>query len=72
MVYPLIVSLRQEVVQAAQQTSRFLKQMALNALTRGVALNWRGAIMRQGPNQSAQKSTTIGKSLLANCVCFNK
>lgn len=37
-------SLRQEVVQAAQQTPRFLKQMALNALTRGVALNWRGAI----------------------------
>jgi CBS domain-containing protein len=37
-------SLRQEVVQAARQTPRFLKQMALNALTRGVALNWRGAI----------------------------
>lgn len=37
-------SLRQEVVQAAQQTPRFLKQMALNALTRAVALNWRGAI----------------------------
>ena len=40
----LAQSLRQEVVQAAQQTPRFLKQMALNALTRGVALNWRGAI----------------------------
>ena len=40
----LAQSLRQEVVQAAQQIPRFLKQMALNALTRGVALNWRGAI----------------------------
>jgi CBS domain-containing protein len=40
----LAQSLREEVVQAAQQTPRFLKQMALNALTRGVALNWRGAI----------------------------
>jgi CBS domain-containing protein len=37
-------SLRQEVVQAAQNTPRFLQQMALNALTRRVALNWRGAI----------------------------
>ena len=40
----LAQSLRQEVVQAAQNTPRFLQQMALNALTRGVALNWRGAI----------------------------
>jgi CBS domain-containing protein len=36
--------LRQEVVQAAQNAPRFLQQMALNALTRSVALNWRGAI----------------------------
>lgn len=37
-------TLREEVVQAARRTPRFLKQMALNALTRGVPLNWRGAI----------------------------
>jgi CBS domain-containing protein len=37
-------SLRTEVMQAARQTPRFLKQMALNALARSVALNWRGAI----------------------------
>jgi len=40
----LAQSLRQEVVLAAQNTPRFLQQMALNALTRRVALNWRGAI----------------------------
>ena len=40
----LAESLRAEVMQAARQTPRFLKQMALNALTRSVALNWRGAI----------------------------
>jgi CBS domain-containing protein len=40
----LAESLRSEVMQAARQTPRFLKQMALNALTRSVALNWRGAI----------------------------
>ena len=37
-------ALREDVVQAAQQTPRFLKQMALNALTRSVPLNWRGAV----------------------------
>lgn len=37
-------TLRHEVVQAAQRTPRFLKQMALNALTRNVPLNWRGAV----------------------------
>lgn len=36
--------LRQEVIQTAQGTPRFLKQMALNALTRSVPLNWRGAV----------------------------
>ena len=40
----LAVGLRQEVIQAAQGTPRFLKQMALNALTRTVPLNWRGAV----------------------------
>jgi CBS domain-containing protein len=40
----LAVGLRQEVIQAAQGTPRFLKQMALNALTRSVPLNWRGAV----------------------------
>lgn len=37
-------TLRHEVMQAAQRTPRFLKQMALNALTRNVPLNWRGAV----------------------------
>ena len=36
--------LREEVIQAAQSTPRFHKQMALNALTRSVPLNWRGAV----------------------------
>ena len=40
----LAQALRREVVQAARQTPRFLKQMALNALTRSVPLNWRGAV----------------------------
>ena len=40
----LAQTLRADVVQAAQHTPRFLKQMALNALTRSVPLNWRGAI----------------------------
>jgi CBS domain-containing protein len=40
----LAVGLRQEVIHAAQGTPRFLKQMALNALTRSVPLNWRGAV----------------------------
>ena len=40
----LAQALRQEVVQTARQTPRFLKQMALNALTRSVPLNWRGAV----------------------------
>ncbi len=40
----LAVLLRQEVKLAAQSTPRFLKQMALNALTRSVPLNWRGAV----------------------------
>jgi CBS domain-containing protein len=37
-------SLHTEVTRAAAQTPRFLKQMAVNALSRSVALNWRGAI----------------------------
>ena len=37
-------ALRQEVTMSAQRTPRFLKQMALNALTRSVPLNWRGAV----------------------------
>jgi CBS domain-containing protein len=40
----LAQTLRAEVVQLAQRTPRFHKQMALNALTRSVALNWRGAV----------------------------
>jgi CBS domain-containing protein len=36
--------LREEVVQAASRTPRFLKQMADNALSRSVPLDWRGAI----------------------------
>ena len=40
----LAESLRMEVMQTARNTPRFLKQMALNALTRSVALNWRGAV----------------------------
>ena len=36
--------LRAGVVRAARSTPRFLKQMALNALTRNTPLNWRGAI----------------------------
>lgn len=40
----LAQTLRAEVVQLAQRTPRFHKQMALNALTRSVALNWRGAL----------------------------
>jgi CBS domain-containing protein len=40
----LAESLRAEVMQEARNTPRFLKQMALNALTRSVALNWLGAI----------------------------
>jgi CBS domain-containing protein len=37
-------ALRTSVVRSARSTPRFLKQMALNALTRNVPLNWRGAI----------------------------
>ncbi len=40
----LAQTLRDEVCQLAQNTPRFHKQLALNALTRSVALNWRGAI----------------------------
>ncbi len=36
--------LRVEVAQAARQTPRFLKQLALNALTRKAPLNWLGGI----------------------------
>ena len=36
--------LRNAVTGLAQSTPRFLKQMALNALTRGVPLNWLGGI----------------------------
>lgn len=37
-------TLKQEVVAAAQRNPRFLKQMALNALTRRVPLSWHGGI----------------------------
>ena len=37
-------SLRADVLQAAQRTPRFLKQMALNALSHGPPLDWRGAV----------------------------
>ena len=37
-------ALRASVVRGARSTPRFLKQMALNALTRNAPLNWRGAI----------------------------
>lgn len=37
-------ALRHEVTKSAQRTPRFLKQLALNALTRSVPLNWRGAV----------------------------
>lgn len=40
----LAAGLRGEVVQSAQQTPRFLRQLTENALTRTVPLNWRGAI----------------------------
>jgi len=40
----LAATLRREVVGLAQHTPRFLKQLAQNALTRSVPLNWRGAI----------------------------
>jgi CBS domain-containing protein len=38
----LATLLREEVLAAAQATPRFLKQMALNALTRAAPLNWLG------------------------------
>ena len=41
---PLAAALRHEVTSAARATPRFLKQLALNALTRNAPLNWRGAI----------------------------
>lgn len=37
-------ALRADVVEPARSTPRFLKQLALNALTRSAPLNWRGAI----------------------------
>lgn len=37
-------SLRADILDAAQRTPRFLKQLALNALTQGPPLDWRGAI----------------------------
>ena len=40
----LAEALRSEVRESARRTSRFLKQMAVNALTRGVPLNWLGGI----------------------------
>jgi CBS domain-containing protein len=40
----LAAELRREVIHSAQNTPRFHKQMALNALTRSVPLNWRGAV----------------------------
>ena len=40
----LASTLSASVIKAASSTPRFLKQMALNALTRNAPLNWRGAI----------------------------
>jgi CBS domain-containing protein len=40
----LAETLRREVMAATSSTPRFLKQMAVNALTRSAPLNWRGAI----------------------------
>jgi CBS domain-containing protein len=40
----LATALREDVTQAARNNPRFLKQMALNALSREVPLDWRGAI----------------------------
>lgn len=40
--------LRREVQEAARRTPRFLKQMALNALSRGAPLNWLGAVDTDG------------------------
>lgn len=40
----LATALRTHVMQMARTTPRFIKQLALNALTRGVPLNWRGAV----------------------------
>lgn len=37
-------SLRADILRAAQRTPRFLKQMALNALSHGPPLDWRGAV----------------------------
>lgn len=42
--FSLADTLRESVRQSASATPRFLKQMALNALTRTAPLNWRGAI----------------------------
>lgn len=42
--HSLAHSLRESVRLSASTTPRFLKQMALNALTRTTPLNWRGAI----------------------------
>jgi CBS domain-containing protein len=42
--FSLADKLRKSVLQSASTTPRFLKQMALNALTRKVPLNWRGAL----------------------------
>jgi CBS domain-containing protein len=44
----LATVLRLEVAQAARQTPRFLKQLALNALTRTVPLNWLGGLETDG------------------------
>jgi CBS domain-containing protein len=40
----LAQQLRGEVLESARRTPRFLKQLALNALARGVPLNWLGGI----------------------------
>lgn len=40
----LAEGLRAEVQESARRTPRFLKQLATNALSRGVPLNWMGAI----------------------------
>jgi len=42
-------ALRTHVMQMARTTPRFIKQLALNALTRGVPLNWRGAVDTDAP-----------------------
>ena len=57
----LAAVLRMEVAQAARQTPRFLKQLALNALTRTAPLNWLGGIETdaQGAIDLKQQGTAL-------------